>query len=85
MLCNHLLFLILYYTTNHKKEITCRTRQENIYFRSEDIAMFFNIFFNSLGIENSSKYDLPQWMRDEHIENCEGSAAEYYRSSVFSK
>ena len=47
--------------------------------------MFFNIFFNSLGIDNSSKYDLPQWMRDEHIENCEGSAAEYYRSSVFSK
>ncbi|MCD7739238.1 MAG: hypothetical protein LUH58_09425 [Lachnospiraceae bacterium] len=38
---------------------------------------------SSLGVTDS-KYEMPDWMREEGLYNCEGFTVDYYRS-LFSK
>lgn len=40
------------------------------------------MMFDAVNSDFSHKYDLPDWMRDEHLENCGGFVNEYY-SNLF--
>lgn len=37
-----------------------------------------NLFLQSMDMNTSQKYDLPDWMREEKLDNCSGFVDEYY-------
>lgn len=37
-----------------------------------------NLFLQSMDMNTSQKYDLPDWMRKEKLDNCSGFVDEYY-------
>ena len=37
-------------------------------------------YVESLQADRNMKYTLPQWMKDEHMENCDEFVRDYYRT-----
>lgn len=37
-----------------------------------------NLFLQSMDMNTNQKYDLPDWMKEEKLDNCNGFVDEYY-------